>query len=399
MIAEAAPPPPAGTRIATLDVTRGVAVLGILAMNIAGFALPFDAYDNPRVHGGWHGLDLASWAVDFVLFDGKMRGLFSMLFGASMLIVIDSAADRGESGMARHVARMIWLLLFGLAHLWLLWWGDILHHYAIVGMAAAFAARLPVANLLIMAAILLAVQSATNLIDPLVAWLAPPRPDNSASAIVREIALHRSGYLPLLADRWQRFAGTPIRELSTIGTETLAYMLMGMAALRSGLLGGDWPVARYWRWAATCLAIAVPVYAALGMWMWRADFDPAVVALAAHGLTTPVRAVMVTGLACLVVVAVRGGGALVDRLAAAGRMAFSNYIACTLICTTLFYGYGFGLFGRLSRAELVPVVLLLWAAMLLWSKPWLSTFRFGPLEWLWRSLARGKRQPMLQRAV
>jgi uncharacterized protein len=103
---------------------------------------------------------------------------------------------------------------------------------------------------------------------------------------------------------------------------------------------------------------------------------------------------MVLGWACLILLLARPGGALTLRIAAAGRMAFTNYLVTSLICTTLFYGYGLGWFGHLSRAELYLVVLAIWALMLLWSRPWLARFRYGPFEWLWRSLARWRFQPM-----
>ena len=103
---------------------------------------------------------------------------------------------------------------------------------------------------------------------------------------------------------------------------------------------------------------------------------------------------MILGWACLIVLLARSGGALTRRLAAAGRMAFTNYLVTSLICTALFYGYGLGWYGDFERAPVYLVVLALWAAMLLWSRPWLERFRYGPFEWLWRSLARGRFERM-----
>ena len=103
---------------------------------------------------------------------------------------------------------------------------------------------------------------------------------------------------------------------------------------------------------------------------------------------------MVVGIAALVMVLTETGGALTARIAAAGRCAFSNYLGASLVATAIFYGHGLGLYGRLSRWELYPLVFAMWAAMLLWSAPWLARYRFGPFEWLWRSLSRGAAQPM-----
>jgi uncharacterized protein len=126
----------------------------------------------------------------------------------------------------------------------------------------------------------------------------------------------------------------------------------------------------------------------------RSGFDTAVLAAATFGGTAPFRLIMVVGYAALVILLARQGGWLVARLAAAGRAAFTNYLGTSLVMTTLLYGHGLGLYGSIGRAELWLVVLALWALMLAWSKPWLERFRYGPFEWLWRSLARWEPQPM-----
>jgi uncharacterized protein len=126
MTASDEPPP----RIHALDIVRGVAVMGILAMNIVAFAMPFNAYMNPAAFGSHGPADYASWLFSFIFIDGKMRGLFSFLFGASMLLVIDRAEAKGESPAGIHFRRMAWLLFFGLIHFYLIWYGDILIGYA-----------------------------------------------------------------------------------------------------------------------------------------------------------------------------------------------------------------------------------------------------------------------------
>jgi uncharacterized protein len=123
-------------RHVTLDALRGFAVMGILAMNIVAFAMPDMAYMSPAIHGGDTGADLASWFTSFILIDGKMRGLFSLLFGASMLLIVDRAAAKGENAARVHYSRMAWLAVFGLAHFYLIWFGDILFVYAVIGCIA-----------------------------------------------------------------------------------------------------------------------------------------------------------------------------------------------------------------------------------------------------------------------
>jgi uncharacterized protein len=107
----------------------------------------------------------------------------------------------------------------------------------------------------------------------------------------------------------------------------------------------------------------------------------------------------VAAIAALIILATRRGGGLTRRIAAAGRAAFTNYLGTSILMTGLFYGWGAGLFGRFSRIELWLVVIAMWALMLLWSKPWLDRFHYGPFEWLWRTLARWGWQPMRKPAL
>ncbi|HEX8241141.1 MAG TPA: DUF418 domain-containing protein [Allosphingosinicella sp.] len=402
-------------RIATLDIVRGVAVMGILAMNIVGFALPFQAYLNPVALGPVGDADLASWAVSFILVDGKMRGLFSFLFGASMLLVIEQARAKGEPEERIHYRRMFWLLAFGLIHLYLIWFGDILVGYALVGMVAYLFRDLPQRALIRWAIGLLVVQLliftglaafATVLQHAAAApgaeaatiaeWQGLERQVGAMSvpAKTHELALYRGDYAGILADRVRDQALGPLKGLSLFGWETLAYFLLGMAALKSGFLTGAWTRARYRKIALLGFGIGIPAYALLAWLLVRDNFAVPTIFALSMAATVPLRPIMVIATASLIVLATGKGGALVDRIAAAGRAAFTNYLGTSLVMTTLFYGYGGGLFGTLGRAQLWLVVLAMWALMLLWSKPWLDRFRYGPLEWLWRSLARGAPQPM-----
>ncbi|HEX8624485.1 MAG TPA: DUF418 domain-containing protein [Allosphingosinicella sp.] len=411
MTAATEPPP----RIATLDIVRGVAVMGILAMNIVGFALPFQAYMNPVALGPISDSDYLSWAVSFILVDGKMRGLFSFLFGASMMLVIEQAKAKGEPEERIHYRRMFWLLAFGLVHLYLIWFGDILVGYALVGMIAflfrnlsqraliRWAIGLLVVQLLILAglaagAAALQQAAAAPGADPALVseWRGLEREFGAMSAQARahEFALYRGDYSAILADRVKDQALGPIKGLGLFGWETLAYFLLGIAALRSGFLTGGWTDARYRKTALVGFGIGIPAYALLAWLLVHDGFSvPGVFALS-MAATVPFRPLMVIATASLIILATRKGGALVDRIAAAGRAAFTNYLGTSLVMTSLFYGYGAGLFGTLGRAQLWLVVLAMWALMLLWSKLWLDRFLYGPLEWLWRSLARGAVQPM-----
>ncbi len=402
---ESAPP---AARIAQLDVVRGVAVMGILAMNIVAFAMPFQAYFNPMAYGTEGPADLASWVFNFVFIDGKMRGLFSFLFGASTLLVIERAQAAGLSAARIHYMRMLWLLVFGLIHFYLIWFGDILSHYALIGLLLFFFRHLSTRALVTWGVILVLVQCLTMAglaysAFALSAAAAGPNPDPDAvrqwaamstmfgapgqAEIAETLARFLGPYTGLVRDRVIEHGAEPFTSTFFFGWETLAYMLFGMAALKSGFFRGEWPAARYRRIAFIGLAITIPAYALLGWQLFRADFSAQMV-IAAFSAQTPFRPVMVLAYAALIVLAARNGGWLAERIAAAGRAAFTNYLGTSILMTTFFYGYGFGFYGTLSRIELWLPVLTMWLLMLLWSKPWLDRFNYGPLEWLWRSLAR-----------
>jgi uncharacterized protein len=408
----------AGPRIAALDTVRGVAVMGILAMNIVAFAMPFQAYMNPAAFGVEGTADWVSWLLSFILIDGKMRGLFSFLFGASMLLVIHRAEESGQSAASVHYRRMAWLLVFGLLHLYLIWFGDILASYALVGMIAWFFRGRSNRTLIRWGVALLAVQlivfgglaAATFMLREaatapgataamVTQWQDLERQFGvvSGSQLARDLSIYRGSYGGILAVRVDEQALAPLTGLLMFGWETLAYFLFGMAALRNGFLRGEWSAAAYRKAALIGFGIAIPVYAVLAWLVAQDGFSVPMVFAVGMAATVPFRPLMVVATAALIILLTRRGGALVARIAAAGRAAFTNYLGTSILMTTLFYGYGGGLYGTLSRAELWIAVVAVWALMLLWSKPWLDRFGYGPLEWLWRSLSRWEVQPLRKR--
>lgn len=400
-----------GERLATLDGLRGLAVMGILLMNIAAFALPAAAYFNPLAYGAAGPAELALWATEFVLVDGKMRALFSLLFGASLLLVLERARARGEDADRAHFQRMKWLLLFGLIHFYLIWHGDILTLYAVTGCIAWWFSEMTVRQLIRWALALLALQFLIYAsVTPLALDVAPggsgwrelqsafgiPDPDD----IAREAAIYRGGYTAIFLHRLKDMGWVPVAQAAMLSAETLALMLLGMAALRSGFLTGAWPRQSYVRAAALGYGIGVPLSGALAWTCWRSGFDARMMFAAAFPLGLPARPFMLLGHMALAILWLTARESrLRDRVAAAGRAAFTNYLGSSLLMTGLFYGFGFGLFGRLDRFALLGIVVGAWGIMLLWSEPWLARFAFGPLEWLWRSLARRKMQPMLKQDI
>ncbi|MDP1028356.1 DUF418 domain-containing protein [Sphingomonas sp. KR1UV-12] len=404
-------PDPGGAgrdRLVSLDVIRGVAVMGILAANLPAFALPEAAYFSPMAAGGTAPADIALWLANLVLVEGRMRGLFSLLFGASMLLVIDRARAQGDRPAATHMARMAVLFVIGLIHLYLIWWGDILAHYALCGVIAYPLTRLsprPLVLIGIALSLLGMVEMGAGL-EMLVASAARDTPQavatwNSfavafgippAADLAQEIAAHRAGYLARVAWRWHHAMG-PLEALWLIGPQTLGTMLIGMAAYRTGFLTGGWPRARYRRWAIACLALSLGGYAWLGVETIRHGFALPWVYAGSMVVSQPLRVIGTIGYAALVILLLRPGGALTARIAAAGRVAFTNYLGTSIMMTCVF-GWGLGQYAMWSRAALYLLAPLAWAVMLAWSAPWLARFRYGPFEWLWRSLSRAAWQPL-----
>jgi uncharacterized protein len=412
---------PPDERIVTLDIVRGFAVMGILAMNIVAFAMPFPAYTNPAAYGGDTGIDLISWYLNFVLIDGKMRGLFSMLFGASTLLVIDRATRSGKGGAGAHYARMIVLLGFGCLHFYFLWFGDILALYALCGMILYFFRNKTPKSLVRWGVGFMAV---SMLFFGLIAWSAmmagSPLLDKRTATelmesrrtvekevgatspkIAQDLKLYKSDYPTIVRSRLVDRAIEPFASIMTFGFETLALMFFGMALFKTGFFTGAWEAERYRRWAIGGALVAIPPLAVLGWWIIRTGFDSAWIFGSFISFTAPFDTVMAIVWAALIILWIKGGGvsALKERVGAAGRMAFSNYLATSLVMTSIFYGYGLNLFGEVGRAALWLFVLGMSGLMLLWSKPWLERFHYGPLEWVWRTLARGRLQPLRKHAA
>lgn len=421
----------AGERIGALDVLRGVAVLGILLMNIAGFGLPHPAYYNPTIWGGSTGANLWSWVTMELLFEGTMRTIFSMLFGAGVVVFTSRAASRDPARAADlYYRRTILLIGMGLVHAYILLWpGEVLYAYGVAGLFL-YPLRVVSARRLITLGVVLLVVSGTalGLLDE-VSYRAAKSEGleaialrDSGAALTREqehaidawkekreeyspspetlqedIEGHLGGYFETVAHL------APVNAMvQSIGyyrwmfCDVISMMIVGMGLVKTGVLTGERSRAAYWRMVILGYAVGLTVNALETQHIVRSGF--AVEAFFEAWRTYNIgRLLVAMGHIGAVMLLVRSGalGWLVGALSAVGRMALSNYLAQSVLCNLLFLGIGLGMFARLERAELYMVVGTVWAAQLIWSPLWLSRFRFGPAEWLWRSLTYGRAQPML----
>jgi len=392
----------ADERIVTLDVLRGVAVLGILAMNVQSLAMPAAAYFFPTAFGDLTGANRVVWLLADVLAFRKFMTVFAILFGAGMVLMHERGAPAGL-----HVRRMLWLWALGLLHAYLLWPGDILVSYAVCGLALTPCRRWRAATQATVGLLCLTVGSGLAVLAGLSAphWPAGLlegfhrqwQPD--AASLAHEIALARGPWAAATAHR-----APGVLMLHGLYLPFAVFwragggMLLGMALYRGGWLTGRRPLRAISVASAACV---VPGLAATVM---------EIVAKQAAGWE-PVRSFFLAsqwgywgslplalGYVGGVVLAVRTARwrPLTGRLAAVGRLALTNYLAQTVLVSALMAGWGLGLFGRVSRVEQAAIVVAVWALQLWWSPVWLDRFRFGPAEWLWRSLTYARR-PTLRR--
>ena len=392
-------------RIRTLDLIRGVAVLGILAVNVAGFAAPDSAVyspDMPRA-GVWQ--DHAAYLVTFILFEGKMRALFSVLFGASLLLFTQRADAAGRDGAKLQARRLAWLLLFGYLHFALIWDGDILFLYAAIGFVALALRSWRPVQLVTAAALVLAlwqVWGAAMWLPSVATELAvnggaasPSLQKQHAADLTeyraedaKDVAEAKLSWPAQVKTKWTDRADDPLNLIAYNWGETLPWMLLGMALLRSGFFAGAWPRKRMVWLASAGIGLGGAVTIAFAIWASRAHYPEVTMHFAtSFGLALP-HLGMALGYAALLVLAAPQllRWAPGQMLEAAGRMAFTNYLGTSLVMAALCYGWGLGLFGQFGAAQRWTLVLLVWALILSWSQPWLTRYRQGPLEWLWRSL-------------
>jgi uncharacterized protein len=391
-------------RIKSLDVLRGVGVLGMLAVHIQLFAFPSLARWNPTAYGDFRGLNWWVWLATSILADGKFITIFAMLLGASIVMLAGDSGDRVVPAWRAHMRRMLVLLILGLLHAYLLWYGDMLVPLALSGTVVFFARRLSTGKLLVLGASVLAVGSvlsftltwSTAQSDPaaLAAWKAQwaPRPET----IALEIAQYRGGWAEQMAHRVPAALETETAYFVThLFWQIAGLMLIGMGFFKAGVVSAVRSRAFYVRMGVFGFGIGA-LLNAFGIWRSFATgwdlLDFVLISLQLHYWGNLFVAL---GWTALVMLLCQRGWSL-RSLTAVGRMALTNYLLQSVICTTIFYGHGLGLFGRVDRAGQLAILIGVWAFQLLASRAWLGYFAVGPVEWLTRWLVFGRRPTFLR---
>lgn len=378
-------------RLLSLDLIRGVAVLMIFVVNIKAMGAPASYYGVAELWSS--GLDQNLARLQRLLVDEKFVTLFTALFGVGLAIFCDRARAKG-AGRFLIARRLTILLAIGLAHGFLIWFGDILTLYACAGAVAVLFVRHSPTALYTAAGVLIVAQTGfTSALDAgalprgIQALFTTPF-DISPAALDAERTAFLGGVADQFAERSRMFVAQFTSDVGHIGLRTIAIMLAGMALHRQGFFALAWSMKRYATVCAAALIGGGVLRVTLGL-----IAEDALPPLLAGLFNLGANAAMAFGYATVIVIAVKAGVRFAP-LSSVGRMALTNYIASSLIATTLFYGHAGGLFGAISLVQMMGVVAASWIAMLIWSPLWLARFRFGPLEWAWRSLTYGTSQPL-----
>ncbi len=418
-----------GQRINSLDIIRGIALLGILLMNIVGFGLAF-AYGDPTNSGGVTGWNLKVWIMDNMLFEGTMRGLFTMLFGAGFILLTTRLESKGGGIQVAdlYYRRILWLLLFGIIHVYLmLWYGDILYPYALFGLML-FPLRNVAPKYLLMAGLVLlcigSIKSVNEYYEDVNTRtegvvVEQLKENNKDVELTKEQEKAFSGWKNLQKSKKTKEQVAEANEENLKGYwsivnhrlkvnkfmqstliyefwvwDILSFMLIGIAFFKWRIFQGERTYKFYGILMIIGYAIGLSVNYYETMLNLNSDFD--IIEMSKADQTYQLGRLFTTlGHIGLFMLFIKTGilKFLQNALAAVGKMALTNYLMQTIICTTFFLGYGFGMFGKLQRYELYYVVIAIWIAQLIYSPIWLKYFKYGPAEWLWRSLSYMKKQP------
>jgi uncharacterized protein len=389
---------PVRDRIHALDVLRGVAVGGILFANVIVFfglifIRPADAAAFPSAHA-----DSIARFLEGVFIDGKFYSVFSLLFGIGFGVQLSRG---GDAALARFRRRLRILLVIGLIHAFVFWPGDILIVYALLGFTLPWFERKTDGELIKWVKILLAIPTVLYVALLAVWMLAGPAPSAGTpadSAVPPQMmkyfeALGTGGYSDVIRGNMVFMVGRWADLIMTVRfPKVLGMFVLGLWAVRKGIaLEPQHHRGIIKRWAMLGIAIGLPANL-IGTWAGHhwAYLPPSpggLISVVAQAIGVPMLAI---GYSCTVALIVTSGSRVLNAFAPVGRMALTNYIMHTLICITLSYGFGFGMWWHTGAARAMEIAVVIIIFQMIVSGLWLSQFRYGPMEWVWRRLTYGR---------
>ena len=423
-----AAPVTAAERIGSLDVLRGIAIFGILIINIYAFAMPFPAYPNPLLMGGTDPLNMGVWFATHIFVDQKFLSIFAMLFGAGIVLMTGRAEEKGAKFGRIYYRRQLWLLLIGAIHAYFIWVGDILFMYAAIGMVAYLFRRRKPRTLLIIACCLLPItavvmtgfgfqmqkmqaiaveasamveagEEITELQQQMIDQWEESRAFVIADAesLQEDVDIYLGDYGGIVEFRVPMVVQMQIFGVLMFGLfRVLALMLIGMALMKTGVFAAEKSTGFYKKMLTICYGLGFPLTIFSAYDLNANQFDQFYVFQSGQYANYLGSIIVGLGHVALVMLMIKSRVAtnLLQRFAAVGRMALTNYLMHSVILTTVFYGYGLGLYGSVPRIQQMGFAVVVIVLQLIYSPWWLERYRFGPVEWLWRSLTYWQRQPM-----
>ncbi len=394
-------------RIQSIDLLRGIAILGILIMNIQSFAMPSAAYNNPLAYGDLTGLNKITWILSHLFADQKFMSIFSILFGAGIILITEKKELLTGSSLKLHYTRNLILLLIGLLHAHLIWYGDILVAYALCSFLVYPFRKLSPKKLLITGLLILSVPSMLN---GLFQFSLPFMPVSE----LQDLSMDWAPSSELIEQEITAFTGSLSHQIAqnsqnALFLETFVFMilflwragglmLVGMALYKLGILSAVHSRSFYLKNAFYSLTIGFPIVI-YGMYMnFTMNWDFQYSMFAGSQFNYWGSLFIAYGYISLIMVFAESENyyTIKKRLASIGQMALTNYILHSFIGAFIFFGIGFGLFGKIDRSLQLIIVSAIWVFQYLVSEKWLNYYKFGPLEWVWRSLTYGEKQPFLR---
>lgn len=414
-------------RITALDALRGFALLGILLMNIVAMGMYGNAYDDPTAAGGSTGANLWVWAVLHVVAEGKMRAIFSLVFGAGIILLTSRLEATGRNSADVYYRRTTWLLLFGIVHAYLLWLGDILYPYALCALILYAFRKMSARGLLITGSVVLGLMSLAYIGEGFgtrsfvregqAVMAASQRGEKltekqeetkrryeqrekrrhpDAAALKKDADEWRGNFFSVVGARGRlvgKFHSSPY--YGPGNWDVWCMMLIGMGLMKLGILGGERSTKYYGMMVLIGYGIGLPLNSYTAWLIIKSNFEPTLQQFASSTYDIGRLTVGLGHIGLIMLLSKLGAMKwLMNALGAVGQTAFSNYILTSVITAFYFTGYGFKMYGKLERYQLYYVVAAIWVFNLVASSIWVRHFRFGPLEWCWRSLTYWKRQPM-----
>jgi uncharacterized protein len=385
-------------RILLLDVIRGIAILGILLMNIQSFGLISSAYTNPTANGSLNSMNQTIWILIHLLSDQKFINIFSILFGAGIILLWEKTELKEISFPKLMRQRMFWLLVIGMIHAYFIWYGDILVTYSIVGLIAMLFRKLTITKLKFWGLLFYLIPVLLYL---LMGWSVQYWPQESITDAAnqwqpgsglntQEVEAMRGTYLEQMKVRATLALSLQVGLFFIYSLwKCLGLMLIGMALYKSGFFFGNLNRKK----TLLLIAFGLTLGSALalsGIYQnfghnWSFEYSM-FYGSAFNYSGSLLMSLAYLGIIVVLVKIVRKAKPL-NWFSNVGRTALSNYLLQSIICTTLFYGHGFGLFNRMDLWQLYLLVPAIWLFQIMMTNWWLIYHKQGPVEWLWRKLA------------